>query len=227
MDRSAVAAIAALDDDIRRALYAHIGAAATPVTREAAAEAVGISRKLAAFHLDKLVAAGLLRAGSDTMSPRRVGRAPKVYERTETSLAVSVPPREPELLAGILVEAVANEDAGERTQDIATRVARERGRQTGAVERARLRPGRIGIERAMTIASGLLERHGFEPDRSASGVRLRNCPFHPLAQAEPALVCGLNHAFLGGVLEGLHADACIEAVLAPTPGACCVELRPR
>ena len=57
----AVAAIAALDDDVRRALYEHVRAAGVPVTREEAATAVGISRKLAAFHLDKLVELGVLR----------------------------------------------------------------------------------------------------------------------------------------------------------------------
>ena len=58
-----------------RALYAYVRSAAAPVTREAAAEAVGISRKLAAFHLDKLVEAGLLEAGTRTAqrAPRRPG----------------------------------------------------------------------------------------------------------------------------------------------------------
>lgn len=226
MDRAAVAAIAALDDEVRGALYACVRASATPVTRETAAAAVGVSRKLAAFHLDKLVAAGLLDAGTDTTAARRVGRMPKVYEPAATAIAVCLPPREPELLAGILVEAVAGASDGESVQAVAARVARERGVSTGGAERDRLRPGRVGVERAMTIVSGLLERHGFEPDRSAGGLRLRNCPFHPLAETAPELVCGLNHAFIGGMVEGLHAEACLEAVLAPRPDACCVELRP-
>lgn len=40
----------------------------------------------------------------------------------------------------------------------------------------------------------------------------------------PELVCGINHAFLGGFLTGLQAGG-IDAVLAPHPGRCCVELR--
>ena len=31
-------------------------------------------------------------------------------------------------------------------------------------------------------------------------LRLRNCPFHPLAAKAPDLVCGINHAFLSGLL---------------------------
>jgi len=37
MDRQAVAAIAALDDDVRRALYEHVRSVGAPVTREDAA----------------------------------------------------------------------------------------------------------------------------------------------------------------------------------------------
>lgn len=224
MDGRAVAAIAALDDDVRSALYQAVRRSDEPVTREAAAAEVGISRKLAAFHLDRLVAAGLLEAGIDERHARRVGRAPKVYRATSSAVSVCVPPRDPELLAGILAEAVSGQP---RAAEAASRVARERGRSSGAAVRDRLRPGRLGAERALTIATGLLEDQGFEPARSADGVRLRNCPFHPVVDTAPELVCGLNREFLAGLLEGLHADGCLDAVLAPRPGACCVELRPR
>src|SRR3954470_17350952 len=80
MDRAALAAIAALDDDVRRALYEHVRAAGVPVTREGAANAVGISRKLAAFHLDKLVELGVLRSGFGPASERRGGRGPRLLQ---------------------------------------------------------------------------------------------------------------------------------------------------
>ena len=227
MDRRAVASIAALDDDVRSALYAFARDADGPITREAAADAVGISRKLAAFHLDKLVAAGLLQARIEALGTRRVGRTPKVYEPAGTDIAVHVPPREPQVLAEILVGAVVTERADERVGQAVLRVAHERGVALGEGERSRLRPGRVGAERAMTLASAVLEQHGFEPCRAAGTVRLRNCPFHPLAASAPELVCGLNHAFLSGMLEGLHAQAAVDAVLVPREGACCVELRPR
>jgi predicted ArsR family transcriptional regulator len=227
MDRQAVAAIAALDDDVRGALYAFAREAGAPVTRESAAEAVGISRKLAAFHLDKLVAAGLLRTRIEAVGTGRVGRTPKVYEPADTDIAVHVPPREPQLLAEVLLQAVLTERDDERAGQAALRVARERGVTVGADERVRLRPGRVGAERAMTLASAVLERHGFEPCRAAQGVRLRNCPFHPLAASAPEVVCWLNRAFVSGLLEGLHAHAAVDAVLVPRAGACCVELHPR
>lgn len=225
MDRAAVAAIAALDDDVRRALYEHVRAAGVPVTREEAATAVGISRKLAAFHLDKLVDLGVLQSGFGPATGRRVGRAPRRYEPAEEDIAVRVPERSPELLASILVEAVATERADERAQEAVLRVARERGTALGAAERARLRGGRVGAERALSTSAELLARHGFEPFREGGSVRLRSCPFHPMAGMAPALVCGLNRAYLAGVVTGLDADDRVAAELDPRPGQCCVELR--
>lgn len=227
MDRQAIAAIAALEDGVRAALFDCVRRASGPVTREAAAEAVGVSRKLAAFHLDKLVAAGLLRSRIEAVGEPRVGRTPKVYEPSGQDLAVCVPQREPGVLAEILLGAVLAERGDERAAEAVLRVARERGVGLGEGERARVRPGRIGAERALSLAGEVLAEQGFEPERNRSGVRLRNCPFHPLAGTSPELVCGLNRAYLSGLLEGLQADAALEAVLAPSEGNCCVQLRRR
>ena len=222
-----MAAIAALDDDVRRALYEHVRAAGAPVTREEAATAVGISRKLAAFHLDKLVDLGVLRSGFGPATDRRVGRAPRRYEPAEQDIAVRVPERSPELLASILVEAVTTERADERAEEAVLRVARERGVELGAAERARVRGGRVGAERALATSAELLARQSFEPFREEGSVRLRSCPFHPMAGMAPALVCGLNRAYLAGVVEGLDAGDRVCVDLAPRAGECCVELRPR
>jgi predicted ArsR family transcriptional regulator len=223
-DASAIAAIAALDDDLRGRMYAFIRRADRPVTRDEAAASVGISRKLAAFHLEKLVTAGLLRAGyANVAGVRRVGRAPKVYEPAGLDVQVSIPPREHGLLADILIEAVLTESGDENARQSALHVAADRGRRLGQSERDRIRPGRLGAERALTSVGEVLERHGFEPARDApSLLRLRNCPFHPLAAKAPDLVCAINHAFLNGLLAGLDAGT-VHADLAPRPGACCVE----
>ena len=223
-----ITAVAALDDQLRRGMYEFIRAARRPVTREQAAAAVGISRKLAAFHLDKLVDAGLLRARSQAVGGvRRVGRTPKGYEPTDADIRLSIPERQHDILARILIDAVLTEAAGETAREAAFRLAAERGKDTGAMERAQLRPGRLGAERALTLSEGLLKRHGYEPHRpSASCVHLRNCPFHPLAAESPQLVCELNHAFLAGFVTGLEAPT-IEAVLSPSAGRCCVQLRAR
>lgn len=214
-----------LDDELRRGMYTFIRAAGRPVTRDEAAAAVGISRKLAAFHLDKLVDAGVLRAG--VQATRKVGRAPKVYEPVDTDIRISIPPRHHDLLADILLDAVLADDHAEggTARDAALRVARDRGQEVGAIEREQARPGRLGAERSLTLATTALQRHGFELDRtSPTCVRLRTCPFHPLAAKAPEMVCGINHAYLTGLLDGLDTST-VHAVLDPQAGECCVELR--
>jgi predicted ArsR family transcriptional regulator len=75
--------------------------------------------------------------------------------------------------------------------------------------------GTLGAERALTLAGELLAARGFEPAReSPTSLRLRNCPFHPLTSTAPELVCGLNHAFLTGMVDGLQATT-VAAVLDP------------
>lgn len=226
-NEEAISAVAALDDELRHGMYSFIRRARRPVTRDEAAAAVGISRKLAAFHLDKLVRAGLLRARYEPVGAiRRVGRAPKVYEPTELEIRVSIPERRHEVLADILLDAVLDAGAALGTvREAAVRAAGARGEDLGAAERTAARPGRLGAERALTMCEGILARHGFEPTRETPAcVRLRNCPFHPLAARAPDLVCGINHAFLAGLLRGLGAGG-VEAVLTPRAGECCVELR--
>jgi predicted ArsR family transcriptional regulator len=221
----AIRAVAVLDDGLRGGLYEFIRRARRPITREEAAASAGISRKLAAFHLDKLVEVGLLRVRSEPLGGvRKVGRAPKLYEPGTEEIRVTIPARRHDTLAGILVDAVVSQGEGESARQAALRVAAERGEELGAAERERDRPGRLSAERALTMAEGMLAEYGFEPSRETpTCVRLRNCPFHPLVAKAPDLLCGLNQAFLAGFLTGLRAPA-VEAVLAPRPAHCCVEL---
>lgn len=221
-----MAAVAALDDDVRRALYEYVRAARVPVTREAASAAVGISRKLAAFHLDKLVDLGVLRSALTSPGPRRVGRAPRVYEPAGADIAVHLPERTPEVLAAVLVDAATSHRPNEGGREAALRVAREHGIAAGGAARTRSRGGRIGVERATQLAHGVLAEHGFEPYRSADAIRLRNCPFRPLTARNPEFVCSLNRAYLEGVLDGIGTRGRIVAELAPRAGECCVEIRP-
>jgi predicted ArsR family transcriptional regulator len=223
-----VRAVAALDDMLRRRMYEFIRDAGNPVTREQVATATGVSRKLAAFHLDKLVEVGLLAAGYEPAGRiRRIGRAPKVYEPAGLDVRVSIPARHYETLAAILIDAALSEDGGEPTRRAAVRVARGRGEEAGARLREQARPGRLGAERALSMAEGALREWGLEPRRDGhGGVRLRNCPFHPLAGKAPDLVCGINLGFAAGLLDGLQARAVEAAVVAPRAGECCVELRP-
>jgi predicted ArsR family transcriptional regulator len=205
---------ATLVDGSRRALYDFVRRQDHPVGREEAADATGMSRGLAAFHLDKLVDAGLLTARYETPvgQPRGRGRAPKVYEATGDGLAITIPERRYELIAEILADAVADSPA--QAHAAALRLAHQRGRDIGTHMRL------AGAD-VVEVLAGL----GFEPDTDADRVLLHNCPFHALAGRQTALVCGLNHRFVAGLVDGLELTA--EAHLVPRPGACCVEITTR
>ena len=206
-------ALATLSDPSRRSLYDYVRRQDHPVGREEAAAATAMSRGLAAFHLDKLVDAGLLTARYEPPAdqPRGRGRAPKVYAPAGDGLAITVPERRYELIADILAEAVVGgrEPAGEA----AARLAYRRGRNLTAHLRG------DGAD-MLGVLAGL----GFEPRSEAGAVALHNCPFHALAARHTALVCGLNHAFVSGLVDGLGV-AGVDTLLAPRAGHCCVELR--
>jgi predicted ArsR family transcriptional regulator len=208
--------VAALVDPVRRALYEHVRRQRRAVTREDAAQAVDVSRNLAAFHLDKLVEVGVLRARYEAPAePRGPGRAPKVYEVVGDGLSLTVPERHYELAGMILADAIASDpsDAGAA----AHRYAAALGNAIGA---GTPRSRGAGTERAARALADL----GYEPRRDGLDIVLDNCPFHTLATRQTALICGINVDFVAGLLVGLGCDA-LSAELRPRPGGCCVCVR--
>ncbi|MCP9947823.1 helix-turn-helix domain-containing protein [Actinomadura madurae] len=124
-------AIALLQDPLRRRLYEFVAAQGREVGRNEAAEAAGVARTLAAFHLDKLVDAGLLEAGSRRLTGRSgpgAGRPAKVYRRSAVERDVSVPARDYRTAAGLLAEAAEAAGLDMELQD----AARRRGGLCGA-----------------------------------------------------------------------------------------------
>ena len=165
---------------------------------------LNVGRTLAAFHLDKLVAAGLLEASYARRTGRTgpgAGRPAKLYRRAESERAVSVPPRRYLSAAELLAEAVERAGADEALY----LVANKRGRAEAV-------PGADPVE--------ALADRGYEPTTDAATIRLRNCPFHVLADDFPPLVCGMNLALITGLVDGTGWEARLD----PTPGHCCVAL---
>jgi len=218
-DRS-MSTLGVLDEPTRRRLYLFVRAAARPVTRDEAADHAGISRKLAAFHLDRLVDAGLLVPGARRAHERRRGRAPKTYEPSGLALDVSIPRRHYDLAGELLATAIQSCRADERPADAALRVSFERGRRIGGAARSDAATTR----RMVTRELAMLADQGYEPVHEGDRIVLRSCPFDAVARRAPELVCGMNRALLEGALRGI-GDEATEAVLEPVPGRCCVELR--
>ena len=222
VDRS-MSALGLLDDPTRRRLYLFVRAAGHPATRDECAAHAGISRKLAAFHLDRLVDAGLLVPGPPPPArARRRGRARKTYEPSGVTLDVSIPPRHYDLAGELLATAIQSCGPEQRPADAALRVAYERGRRLGDAAR----PTSPTKRTLATLELEMLAEQGYEPVRHEGRIVLRSCPFDTVARSAPELVCGMNRALLEGALQGI-GDAGTQAVLEPAPGRCCVELRSR
>jgi len=209
---AALEAVGALGDPVRRALYRFVAAATGDTGRDAAAESVGVSRSLAAFHLDKLVEAGLLEVSFRRLSGRTgpgAGRPAKVYRRAGEEHSVALPPRSYDAVSRILAEVVDRAGLDRELQA----AARAEGMALGARSAA-----------DVDLVEALRSR-GYEPFLDETTLRLRNCPFHALSREFPPLVCGMNLALLQGLLDGLPGDPSWEAVLEPRPELCCVALK--
>ncbi|HEY4279287.1 MAG TPA: helix-turn-helix domain-containing protein [Conexibacter sp.] len=223
-----LAGLATLEDPVRRRLYDYVCAQDGTTGRDEAARATSISRSLAAYHLDKLAAHGLLRATYERLEGRTgpgAGRPAKRYARPDREIAVCVPPRDYELAAQLLACAVSDGEPAARAAAREHGRALASGREPAAGERGRAAWSEP-VARPDTLLPLLRER-GYEPATDPDGtLRLRNCPFHAVAASHPALVCGLNLALLEGALEGLGQPPG-RARLDPRPGRCCVAIDDR
>jgi predicted ArsR family transcriptional regulator len=224
---SNAALLGVLDDDLRRRIFLFVREQGQPVSREAVAQQVGISRKLAAFHLDKLSEKGLLDHHYARPAGRGgpgAGRPAKVYEPSELTIEVSVPQRQYELAGRLLLDGVANQVEGESAQDSTNAAAEAEGSELGRKAGTGKGLRHPGPERTIAAAEEILSEHGFEPFRESPTVlALRNCPFHGLAERSPEVVCGMNRAFIDGIVRGLGNDS-VDVILEPEPGHCCVKL---
>ena len=200
MTDDALDRLAPLADPVRRSLYAFVVAQPEPVDRDAAAAGVGIGRPLAAFHLDRLAAAGLL--GGRVPPPERPDRAgrrtpgevlPAGARSRDVRIAAAAPLRRP------------------RRDPRGGRRAVRRGARSEALDAASRRGHELAVRRRRAArssrrSSATLAERGYEPAVDADGVvRLRNCPFDRLATDHRELTCSLNLAMLTAVAEDFDA----------------------
>jgi predicted ArsR family transcriptional regulator len=200
-----------------------------PVSRDDAALAVGISRPLAAYHLDKLVDDGLLEARYHRRSGRRgpgAGRPAKHYVRADRQLELSLPARDYATLADLLARAVEADPSG-AAQAALHRAAATLGADLAAETASQTAPDG-DPEQVLAALRQALAARGYEPCEDAGGtIRLRNCPFDRIAAHHRELVCGANLAMLQALTDRLGGDPPVRAALDPQPGRCCVALTPK
>ncbi|WP_207343966.1 transcriptional regulator [Arthrobacter sp. E3] len=183
--------LGSLDDPVRRRPHVYVRDSDQPGGRDLAAEATGISRTLAAYHLDKLVEAGLLRARYAHPVGRSgpgAGRPAKLYRLVEEDVALSVPPRDYELLARLPISSLDRDPTG-AVQQAVNQAAYDAGQQAGA-----------GQSRTLIA---VLNSSGYQPRTTDDGcIELCNCPFHTLVDDHKDVVCDPNLNLIQGMLDG-------------------------
>jgi predicted ArsR family transcriptional regulator len=208
-----VATVSALNDPVRLALLDLVAHSEAPLSRDQAAEALGVTRRTAAFHLDRLAQEGLLAVEFRRLTGRTgpgAGRPSKLYRRTAEEVTVTVPERHYDL-AGELLAAAVEESArsGESARDALMRLAADAGR---------------GLAADAGSLDSVLENTGYAPRPDGQGgTLLGNCPFHRLAQRHTDTVCHLNLELLRGAAEAVNHPHAV--VLDPGPGRCCVHIQ--
>lgn len=214
--REQIAAVAAVDDPQRAALYEWVSRRGEAVGRDDAARELDLPRSTVAFHLDRLVEQGLLVTEYRRLSGRTgpgSGRPAKLYRRAPGDVQVSIPPRQYELAGELLASAI---DEAERSDipvrealaSIAAETGRHLGTQAGSLDAA-------------------LEEGGYQPRADeAGGIALANCPFHRLASAHTELVCHANAALLRGIADGVGVDPDAVESITPLDDGCCVRIAP-
>ena len=199
--------LGALTDRTRRRLYEFVLASSEAIGRDEAADALGIPRQTAAYHLDRLADEGLVVVQFMRRSGRTgpgAGRPAKLYSSSDRDYQVSLPPRRYALAARILLEAVSS----------------------GAIERSDLAAAarRVGKELGEEGLAQALRETGYDPVDEEGETRFRNCPFHALRQQDQKTVCNLNLGLVEGIVDGAGEGG--RAFLQPSDGYCCVRIRP-
>ena len=134
---------------------------------------------------------------------------------------VTVPDRDYQLAATLLLDAVEEDRSGDVASALRT-VSHRAGIEAGedflsGHAHDGLSGQRLGVE--------LLRSRGYEPRIHDDGtLRMRNCPFHRLVDGHRALVCEMNLALVGGMLKGARQTHS-RAVLDPHPDHCCVAIK--
>jgi predicted ArsR family transcriptional regulator len=195
------------------------------MTRSQASITLGDAAELlrAAFHLDRLVAGGLLETEYRRRNGRSgpgAGRPAKLYRRRAGEMTVSLPPRRYDRVADILAEGLDRLEDSSGAEAVAD-VARERGSELGVAARTSAGPT-SSRGRLLTALVDLLRVADSEPevDAACGATCLRNCPYHALGANHRELTCGMNLAWAEGVVTAL--DPRLRPELAPPPGYCCV-----
>ncbi len=200
-------------------------AAADGMTAAQLAEVLGLHVTTVRFHLDQLVAAGLVTA--EFTKRFGVGRPRKVYAVAPGSLDEASPHPALQILSELLADSFGTDVT---PSEAGVRWARQHvpADDTGPAESAGQWLTKVG--RMIDV----LHDWGYTPDLSTSDggrtcrIDLVSCPFLELARSNPAVVCGIHRGLITGAMEQL-GERQTQISLEPfvEPGLCQAEVRTR
>jgi predicted ArsR family transcriptional regulator len=122
------------------------------------------------------------------------------------------------LLATILSGTLAASEGG-------ARAAESTGRCWGSYLVERPLP-LVDVDATATVAA-LLSDRGFDPETGDGEIRMRRCPFHDLAEAQPEIVCAVHRGLIDGALDELGSELRVEALdVFVEPDLCIARLGP-
>ncbi|WP_225826635.1 helix-turn-helix transcriptional regulator [Streptomyces naphthomycinicus] len=189
----------------RREVLDVLRTARSPLGVAEAAERMGLHPNTVRFHLDALVADGLVERRAE--APSGPGRPRTVYAVRPGMDRGGA--RDYRLLARMLLSRWAAADPAEARAE-----ARETGRAWGRFLMEPLPPYEPATpERSAAKLLTLLDGLGFAPSPEGGGasggpprrIRLRHCPFLELAEERGGLVCSLHLGLMQGALAELGA----------------------
>ncbi|MHA7985763.1 helix-turn-helix transcriptional regulator [Rathayibacter sp. CAU 1779] len=215
-------AAVALEPMARRRVLEVLAGAEHPLDVHAIAEALGVHVTTARFHLDQLVASGLVQRRA--VQENRRGRPRMLYSPGSALRASEARER----LLGVLVEAIGGSDPG------AERASGAKSSRRSAAARASTQAGRSwadSVEAPAGVGSvaslvDVLDSWGFEPEVSGDDILMHGCPFRDLARERPEVVCSVHRGLVERMLERLDDGAHPSARLIPfvEPDLCMVSL---
>jgi predicted ArsR family transcriptional regulator len=190
----------ALGDNTRYAIYLELARSPVPLSTADIATSLGLHPNTVRPHLERMRDVGLLAIEVDNRG--NVGRPQHRYSLAADAPSLGLEPAAYPILAALLANLAAVFGPG--PDDVAD-VARDHGRRRAEARRAGM--STTSATACVAAVEAELADLGFDPagarDGNVATIAFTRCPFRPLAEAFPELVCHLHRGMVEGMADVL------------------------